>query len=243
MVPSPHGSKRLRGCRACAIPVAFLRHEVIGSLAFSWSDFFRQVEWCKYYRQGCRGLKDSSHPIRNAIIAGVAVAAILGILRLAYGSFSMAIIKIWSGILATISFMGNKVVISRWFYYLLILCGLIILIRLGMKFLVKPKKQISLRDYTKDSFFGLVWRWEYIGNMLHRQTLTAYCPNDDTLLVDNPLREVSTLSKPFYCETCQDVYGPEMETRLGLEGKVMRQIDKKIRSGEWRKIVGDDETA
>ena len=213
------------------------------SLAFSWSDFFRQVEWCKSYKkgaarvgEGAEGLKDSKH-IRNGIIIGLAVAAILGIPRLAYGNFPIAIKKIWSAILATISFMGNEVAISRWFYYLLIVCVLIFLIRLGKIYLVKPEKQISFTDYTKDSFFRIIWRWEYIDNMIHRQTLAAYCPNDGTLLVDNPIRAFATFSNPLYCETCRNVYGPEMETRIGMEDRVISQIERNIDSGEWRNIV------
>jgi hypothetical protein len=81
-------------------------------------------------------------------------------------------------------------------------------------------------QYTKDTFFGVVWRWEYSGNRIVQPI--AYCPEDDTQLTVD--RDAILPILNFTCDTCGKDYG---EFEEEYSDRVMRQIDQKVRNGPW----------
>jgi hypothetical protein len=175
--------------------------------------------------------------IKNQIIAGIAVLAIAAFASWFYGLLP----KIGNIIRAGISFLGDRVVMPRWYYYLLLLCGLALLVRVVIGFRNRTKikeESISSTDYQRDTFFGIVWRWDYFSSgEISDEMLAPYCPTDDTLLVKNPKFSFDNVNAEFYCETCKKVFTPREGSGVTLKGKVIRQIDRKIRVGEWRELV------
>lgn len=183
-------------------------------------------------------------PLKRQILAGLAVAAIVAIASWFLGFLQIAIAKIGGIIGMSVSFLGDRVVMPRWYYYLLVLCGLALLVRVVLGIRARAKKQeetVSDRNYERDTFFGVVWRWGYLGSgQIYEKSLAPYCPSDDTLLVKNPNFSFDRTNAEFYCETCRTVYTPQEGTAIELMGKVVRQIDRKLRVGEWREVVKGD---
>jgi ribosomal protein S27E len=90
-------------------------------------------------------------------------------------------------------------------------------------------------DYTSDRFFGIVWRWSYPGGTMSEPR--AYCPSCDTTLVYSENREYGEWRTHFYCETCQKECHDAQGGRAYVIAKVVRQVDRKLRNGEWKPIV------
>ena len=126
--------------------------------------------------------------------------------------------------------------LPNWGLYLLILMAIHTLVTLAKR-LKKPKGP-KVTEYNQDIFLGLLWRWSYIGN--HPINAWALCPHCKTILVYTEHRDYpfSPVEKTVLtCETCNR----EMLTHPGdkdyLVGKIHRQIDRKIRTGEWIKSL------
>lgn len=177
--------------------------------------------------------------IRNQIIAGVAVLAIAGLASWFFGFLSIPITYIGGIIRRGVSFFGDTVLMPRWFYYLLVLFGLALL---GLALLTRIKEReedISFRKYQRDTFFGVVWRWSYSSSGdFYGDSLAPYCPSDDTLLVNKP-HSFDYENAELFCETCRKDFTPREGELEELKGKVIRQIDCKLRTGEWQKVVKD----
>ena len=88
-------------------------------------------------------------------------------------------------------------------------------------------------DYTEDTFFGVVWRWAYQQGKLLPPA--GFCPTCDTQLVySEPYRGISV---SLVCEHChKTVYDGEGGLEDALN-RVARQIERKLRSGEWQRMV------
>jgi hypothetical protein len=75
----------------------------------------------------------------------------------------------------------------------------------------------------------MVWRWRYseVGSGL--DSLWCFCPNDETQLV-----YVEDYDRVWFeCETCRKRFGPLSGDKDHVLSMVKRQIDRKIRTGEW----------
>ena len=64
----------------------------------------------------------------------------------------------------------------------------------------------------------------------------CFCPVDDTMLVFKLPFNITEVAS-IRCETCGTVYGHYESSREELISTIKRQIDRKIRSGEWREVV------
>jgi len=83
--------------------------------------------------------------------------------------------------------------------------------------------------YRRDLFFGMNWRWGYEGKQLVH--LQSYCPDDDCELVYSQDKDQGIA---FRCETCDRQYSQYSMDINYLRGMVRRQIERKLRTGEWR---------
>lgn len=111
---------------------------------------------------------------------------------------------------------------------LLILLGVVRLVR------ASSPQEPTWHDYTSDRFFGMVWRWSFSSSG-HVGEPWCFCPLDDTVLVgvlDHYPDRVR-----FRCDTCRGEFGPVDGDRDEAIRKVMRQIDRKLRTGEWKQAV------
>jgi hypothetical protein len=88
-------------------------------------------------------------------------------------------------------------------------------------------------DYTDDMFEGVRWRWKYEGHQIVE--LWCYCPNDDTKLTYSEEGGAHQgWLVHFECDTCHRLVGPLNRRMREIIAGVERQIDRKIRTGDWQ---------
>ena len=83
--------------------------------------------------------------------------------------------------------------------------------------------------YRSDRFLGMTWRWRYRRG--RPVNIWCYCPDDDSELVYS----YSQLERQvtFECETCGRRFGQFSGDHNYVRGLVRRQIQRKLRTGEW----------
>lgn len=97
-------------------------------------------------------------------------------------------------------------------------------------------------DYTEDCFNGVTWRWTYSING-GITNLWCYCAVCDTSLVysegEEPEFEYGRrrVCTKFVCERCGTTVATLEGTKDYILGRVLRQIDRAIRVGDWEKVV------
>ncbi len=179
-------------------------------------------------------MEEKGHPIRNSIVATVASGLLLA-----------GALAIWPNIWVTIkvvfswlgSLLTTTVPIQVWLLFLLSALALLCVVGIVLLFVATRETTIAATDYTRytqDCFGGLVWRWRWSAG--HILDLLPYCPADDTLLIlgDGWAGSYTDL----YCETCQKMVSSIPRGDYGyFKSSIMRQIDRKVRNGEWKQIV------
>lgn len=97
-------------------------------------------------------------------------------------------------------------------------------------------QDVHIYDYTEDHFHGVVWRWNYplFGNI--PQDIWCYCPFHDLQLVYR-YESNNTL---LYCEDCKRDLCSMQGDKDDVIAQISRQIDKKIRTNEWRLVLQKD---
>lgn len=85
------------------------------------------------------------------------------------------------------------------------------------------------KRYREDHFLGLRWRWRWRRG--RPVDIWCYCPDDDTQLVFRYSQADNEVT--FQCETCGRRYGSFAGDYSYVRGLIRRQIDRKLRSGEW----------
>ncbi|MGB5148320.1 MAG: hypothetical protein WBN86_14470 [Porticoccaceae bacterium] len=176
-------------------------------------------------------MTDEKHSsISSQVVAGLIVAAIIGAI-----SFIPGVLKwvtetasaIWSHLLGTTG-------LPNWSLYLLAILSINTL-AYWISLAIKPKGP-DVSSYNHDTFLGLKWRWSYISG--HPAGAWAFCPHCDTVLVyytnsryDPDYKTVLT------CETCNRELLSHEGDKDYLVQKIHRQIDRKIRTGEWLNVV------
>lgn len=97
--------------------------------------------------------------------------------------------------------------------------------------------------YKEDVIFGIRWRWSYAGNTLDEPR--EFCPQCDTrLLFRNEygmphglVTRNYTHQTVFFCENCNWQSQPLDGNHGEVIDRVMRQIDRRLRSGEWQRAL------
>lgn len=168
------------------------------------------------------------HPIRNGIIISVSA--------MAFGYLASLIPGAWQWFVHTsTSIWGTlwRPATVNWWLIIVLAIGCLPLIVNIFRYITRQRGP-HYTDYCEDRFFGVVWRWRY--NSRQPTDLWCFCAQCDTTLVyseDHPRNSVW-----FTCEHCGVC---RHEERNGLKhyalSKVYRQIDRKLRSGEWTKQV------
>ena len=174
---------------------------------------------------------DKNSSLILQVIAGLLVAAIIGAVSLIPGAFK------WAMETATL-FWGHLFGVSslpNWILYLLALMSLNTIIYWAA--LVFKPKGPNISAYKYDTFLDLKWRWSYLsGSPINAW---AFCPHCDTMLVHSQDGNFydSNRKTVLTCETCnQDMLRHEGDKDYLVE-KIHRQIDRKIRNGDWERIV------
>ena len=99
-------------------------------------------------------------------------------------------------------------------------------------------KKNSHRRFKELPFLGSVWRWSSLSDLPH--ALQPYCPNCQGLLVYEELGGRygnQAQSVALHCEACQTIPTEQSGTWKYLQARVEREIQRLIRTGEWRQHV------
>lgn len=178
--------------------------------------------------------------VRSQLVIGIVtgiVATVLGGLLLLW--LTPIAPGIWRGIAggagAFVDYLSANAGMPRWLLMLLLGAVAWSLLSAVRRTFSRSTPALALNPtvYRKDSFFGVIWRWDYYGNMIGDPH--PYCPRDETPLVARP--DEHNWHLEFVCETCQERFeipGGHVEKAQGM---VQRQIERKHRTGEWQDIV------
>ena len=178
-----------------------------------------------------------SHTIRNGIIIAVVSALIIGIATSVLG-FIPIIFKWLTGIWFLIS--STSITIPLWVLLILGILSLSTIYRIFRPIFHRKSNEPSLLKYNQDIFFGVVWRWSYnYDDEPILDTINCFCPQCDTRLVYSKEGFAHETKLHVLCETCQQkITSFDTDEVSRVRAKVARQIDRKIRSSEWKSVVG-----
>lgn len=175
--------------------------------------------------------------VKQDVIAGLILAGLLYLCSLIPGFYP----AIWNFLKATSIYLVGSATLPRWALFLLILLSAIFVLR-GSSRLFRGSASPSMFDYREDTILGLTWRWDYGP---HGPTnVWCYCPTCDTSLVYSEDRDWTEYGQGrnlviLRCETCGNRVKDFEGDRDYLISRVLRQIDRIQRSGEWKKRIPD----
>jgi ribosomal protein S27E len=178
---------------------------------------------------------NSPDSIKNSVIGGVLTAAVLGIGG-AIWAFVPDAWKWFTDLLGSAwEHLTSPATVPTWSLYVLYTVGAAALLVVALIVRESFKKTgPSFTDYEEDRFFGVVWRWGYAHG---RPTGTwAFCPSCDTVLVYSYRYDYGHQKTTLHCETCNHDLATESGDKDDIVAKVHRQIDRKIRTGEWKNL-------
>jgi len=190
----------------------------------------------KANKQSASGEASKERPILHKVLAGLIVAGLLWLATYIPG--------LWQALSTGFTWCWGKVIqdisLPAWALGPLVIGDIVLVLALVGKILSwhRANSGPSWTDYTKDDFYGMVWRWDYspIGGAI--TGLCCFCPRDDTVLVWIQSHDLAVERETtFRCETCGIDFGTMRGYSWDIEGKVKRQIDRKLRTGEWKDVL------
>ena len=165
------------------------------------------------------------------IAASVVAAGILSFIGWFFGDWG--VILVW---LKTVyEFLIYRVSLPIWLLAILISVssGSLLIFFIAW---TKSKRKPPWIRYTEDVFDGLRWRWEYSGK--NPKHFYPYCPNDDTKFnIDERAGIFDPTTTFLICDTCRREWGPFKGFFHNYQEKIYRQVELKIRNGEWKKVM------
>jgi hypothetical protein len=120
--------------------------------------------------------------------------------------------------------------IPNWMLYLLLLCVLYVAVSF-LILCVKPR-QAKVTSYKQDTFLDIIWRWSY-----QRKVPVdpwCFCPDCYTELVYSYTGSRSHQETELFCETCNITKLRHDGDKNYLINRVIRLIERKIRTEEWK---------
>jgi hypothetical protein len=132
-------------------------------------------------------------------------------------------------------FLISSVTIPIGVIAILAVLSLPTLIKMVKSFL--PNKKVpKLRMYTEDIFDGMIWRWKLFepNNVME---LLCFCPDDQMELVPDPSSNIHSDLTSFHCGRCNRDWEPLVGTEDDIKKRITLEIDRKIRTGEWKEVV------
>lgn len=196
---------------------------------------------------------DDKNPIRNGIIVTVVGGIILAILAWIFGGVLEVIKIIFNWVISAASsikevyvyvgdYFQSPVTINWGWLWLLCALSVIALWKM-LQPLISPliKKEKTpkpykprLDDYKKDVVFNIMWEWSKINGTLPNK-LEGFCPNCSTRLIYTP--EIYPDKTSFICQNCnRKIKTLDGDIHFAI-GTVERQIERRIKTGEWKSIV------
>jgi len=176
--------------------------------------------------------------LRNGIVLAFISAAVTAV-------FVPSVLKwLWELLLSLWRLLTSTVGIPVWLLSLTVALLLALLYQAAkraMKTLAASAP--SFLAYREDIIFGIHWRWSYVGNTLDEPH--EFCPDCDTRLLFRDeygmppglVTRNFNLQTVFFCEHCGWQSQPLDGEHHDIINRVMRQIDRRARSGEWQSTL------
>jgi len=182
-----------------------------------------------------------SHAVRNSV-AGAIAATIVSALIPAVRDWA------WSGLQAVGAGFGycwallvSVYPIPGWLILIGIAFAVPVLLS-GIRRMRGPKEPSWDDAYCEDRMHSVVWRWQYAGRRI--VNVHPYCPTCDAHLVFEELYDEEAMRWPrtinrtaFHCEHCGGIRTTIEGDRDYVLAKVEREIDRRIRTGEWKQQI------
>lgn len=161
-------------------------------------------------------------------------AAPLGLLAVG-AALSGPSTALWPLALALGRHLTSATALPAWSVYVLGAAAAGVAWRLGRAQTGRPLRTAAPRreDYVRDRFLGVVWEWRY-DEQQRPQQLCASCPDCATRLVCFVSRPPEERRIKMFCEHCRVQLLSEPGERDYLLARVARQVERKLRTGEWQ---------
>lgn len=179
---------------------------------------------------------------RESTIRGIIITAITGTITALLIAGATWFFPVLGAMLKSAAFvvweyLSETTTLPRGVSLLLGIGGFLFVLQAMQRFLRVNFRERGYLEYRRDEVFGIVWRWAYRNGLV--DDITPYCPSDDTMLIHAEQHQEPygpfAPTVEYRCETCGRSFGPFPENDGWTRGKVARQIDRRIRTGEWRK--------
>jgi len=172
------------------------------------------------------------------VLGGLLTAAIVGAIKPAR-DFAVDFAE-WQRryVLDFISYLGTTTDVYVWGVFLVGVIDVLLLLyalkRIILDWQEKSRKNSPLA-YTEDRFYGVLWRWNMSG-VCNPVDPLAFCPRCDMQFSPDP-RYTGTLT-PLCCRQCGYTLTIPIEP-LKVNENIVCQVQRKIRTGEWKQAVKD----
>lgn len=183
--------------------------------------------------------ENSFKSIRNEVIASIIAGIVLLAVPVVRGYVVRFLSWLWSGVIWCWESLIASYSLPGWAWLVISIFALVGLVNLYLA-IKGESEQSEFKTYIEDFIHGAKWRWDWIGNQI--TDVWCYCPHCDATLVydDSSCRNyLSNIKKTdFICENC----GHSVVTSITGGNKnyatsaIMREIDRRIRTGEYKKI-------
>ena len=136
----------------------------------------------------------------------------------------------------TISWTQDRSPVPNWLLVILSFCSLV-LFGLGAIIVwevIFPKRlEADWRSYTMDEFFDIRWRWRY-GRDDGVYEVHSFCPRCDYQVYAANASAYRAVARIAYqCDDCSRPLGEFDMSLQEMEDRVVRAIQKKLRTGSW----------
>lgn len=176
--------------------------------------------------------------IRNATIASVIAGIVLLAIPVVREYLGAFLSWVWSGLTWCWTALMASYAFPGWVWIIVFFFALIGAASIFFRLKVDTAKP-EHHAYVEDNMYGAKWRWQWISNRIFNAW--CYCPRCEATLVydDSSCRNfMSDVNKTdFICENCghsvvASITGGNKDYAIGA---VEREIDRRIRTGEYKK--------
>jgi hypothetical protein len=180
------------------------------------------------------------HPIWSKVVASVITAAILYGATFIPGLYG----AVWNGIKAAAMWLIASTQVVNWLLIIMSILSLITVVGIAARLqLYSESPSVTTEeDYDEDRFWEVVWRWRYGRQGIYK--VVSFCPKCDMQIYAEQEYGDMIYNKPdgsrFECDHCRE-FGTVIPVHISnLENTVVRRIQRKLRTGEWRAGVNKE---
>lgn len=171
--------------------------------------------------------------LHHPVISGLVVAATIAVASNLLGWWP----TMWSWAKWGAEFLVSTYLLPVWLVALMAILSLLLLSLIVAKSLERLRNdEPSYYAYTEDEIQGVRWRWKYTPRGI--RDLTPFCVECD-FQISPRMASGYHAARPweYRCENCQHL-GIRNEGHYGdLEDYVIRQIQLKLRNGQWKQCL------